>query len=175
MCESPWWVSVPFRGLPGRDDASNTERMVWSLLRLCFFLKASSWTLWAVTSMWRGTALCRSCQGVRFVLCLVFPMKRRNHLMHLSVPCERRDVFVPADHATVRSLHESRTQWRRLPVSSRESTCTVSMTRSLRISTTAATKPGPRSGSSCWTCSREASSPTLVSVPFSTSTLKAPC
>lgn len=27
----------PFRGLPGRDDASNTERVVWSLLRLCFF------------------------------------------------------------------------------------------------------------------------------------------
>lgn len=60
-----------------------------------------------------------------------------------------------------------RTWWRRLPVSSSGTMCTTSMTRLLRTSTTAAIKPGRRSGSSCWTCSRGASWLTLVGVPSS--------
>lgn len=77
-----------------------------------------------------------------------------------------RDVFVPADMILwgVCMRLPGWTWWRRLPVSSRETMCTASMTRLLHISTTAATKPGQRCNSSCWICSRAASWLTLVGV-----------
>lgn len=55
-----------------------------------------------------------------------------------------------------------RTWWRRLPASLKEIMYTMSTTRLLHISTTAAIKPGRRYGSSSWNCSLGASLLTLV-------------
>ena len=81
----------------------------------------------------------------------------------------RVDVFVPAGMTLWgrRMRQPGPTWWRRLPAGSRETMCTASTTRSLHISTTAATKPGPRCDSSCWTCSRGASWPISVGVTSS--------
>lgn len=95
--------------------------------------------------------------------------------MDLSFGNKQRDVFVPADMILWGSCmrQPGQTWWRRLPVSLRETTFTASMTRLLHISTTAVIKPGPRCDSSCWTCSRGASSLTLVGVTSSSNVILA--